>query len=414
VILKILKKHYEKIILGLCLVIMLGTMFVLFTNVKKIKDKLAKENIYRDPRKTVVVIDTKTLNVDEALQKYELNYMHPLQGKEIVTGSMLAPNCYITCIGKNCNLLLPISADKCPVCGAEQPVDPGPPADPNDQDSDGIPDILEIQKSFLNPTVADDALADQDSDGFSNGDEYRFETDMEDKTSFPPLGVNLQVEKVYHPRLKIQCRRVSATSANKNYWRVTFMVRTLRRGRYVNISKTRAIGKEIADGFILSDIQKEIADNDNTKYVVTIRNGDEVYSLIPGEVAVSKEFVTDLRFVVAGGGTTEMSGRVGTQSRRYRMRKIGSPIIVTIDDPTVVLSDRDTTIDGTSRRDQENKIKEKYIIQDIKYVSDDDFTVRVKLVDTKRQYKEANKEFNLVKFKNNNIQSKSRYSTPNF
>jgi len=72
-----------------------------------------------------------------------------------------------------------------------------------DSDNDGIPNIIEDQHAFLNPTNASDASLDQDGDGVSNFGEFLGNTDMATGTDFPrisminkdnPAGITVQVD----------------------------------------------------------------------------------------------------------------------------------------------------------------------------------------------------------------------------
>jgi hypothetical protein len=52
-----------------------------------------------------------------------------------------------------------------------------------DSDSDGIPDVFEVQQTFLSPSDPSDAMEDQDGDGLTNVQEYALGTDLESKDS---------------------------------------------------------------------------------------------------------------------------------------------------------------------------------------------------------------------------------------
>ena len=75
-------------------------------------------------------------------------------------------------------------AQKCPFCGAAQPVKEKIDYSTVDSDEDGLPDVWETANK-LNPNDPADADADNDSDGFTNAQEYLAKTDPNDAKSHP-------------------------------------------------------------------------------------------------------------------------------------------------------------------------------------------------------------------------------------
>ena len=137
-------------------------------------------------------------------------------------GSLVDPQEVICCPNRDCGALLLSNQPKCPFCGAEMPIVNPAEMDGLDTDGDGLPDAFEIEharkRGFLRPgaTAANpdaqmgmggpnamgmagqqsqdgvlshtnpaDANQDFDGDSFTNLEEYRFGTDIDDETSFP-------------------------------------------------------------------------------------------------------------------------------------------------------------------------------------------------------------------------------------
>ena len=138
-------------------------------------------------------------------------------------GSLVDPQEVICCPNRDCGALLLSNQPKCPFCGAEMPVVNPAEMDGLDTDGDGLPDAFEIeharkrgflrpgatananpdapmgmgnpnamgmtgqqtQEGVLSPTNPADANQDFDGDSFTNLEEYRFGTDIDDETSFP-------------------------------------------------------------------------------------------------------------------------------------------------------------------------------------------------------------------------------------
>ncbi len=82
---------------------------------------------------------------------------------------------------KACAQPIAFGLKECPFCGVKQPQEKKV---VRDSDGDGIPDEVET-KLGLNPNDASDTNADKDNDGFTNIEEYRAKTDLNDPDSHP-------------------------------------------------------------------------------------------------------------------------------------------------------------------------------------------------------------------------------------
>ena len=86
-------------------------------------------------------------------------------------------------------------AQKCTICGAEQPVKEKIDYSTVDSDEDGLPDVWETANK-LDPNDPTDADADNDSDGFTNAQEYQAKTDPNDAKSHPAYDGFLRVGEI--------------------------------------------------------------------------------------------------------------------------------------------------------------------------------------------------------------------------
>jgi hypothetical protein len=103
-----------------------------------------------------------------------------------------------------CRRPIPFAATNCPYanCGVAQPREPTERAG-YDGDGGGIPS--EAEKNLgLNMDDPKDDTADSDSDGFSNLDEFRAETDLRDPKSHPNIGSLLRVVDITSTELPLK------------------------------------------------------------------------------------------------------------------------------------------------------------------------------------------------------------------
>lgn len=86
-------------------------------------------------------------------------------------------------------------AQKCSICGADQPVKEKIDYSTVDSDEDGLPDVWETANK-LDPNDPADADTDADNDGFTNAQEYQAKTDPNDPKSHPSYDGFLRVGEI--------------------------------------------------------------------------------------------------------------------------------------------------------------------------------------------------------------------------
>lgn len=190
-------------------------------------------------------------------------------------GSLVDPQEVVCCSNENCGALMLSMEDTCPFCGKVMPVVNPAEEDGKDSDMDGLPDSFEnahIQRKgfltagvpgqqqvgpnagmgmeggmgadggmgssrpgVLNPFNAADAHEDFDGDSFSNLEEYRFGTDIDDERSFPDPANYVRLVDFVQDQLPIKFMgindgRGAPASQKLMKWRAKFDFQ--RRGRW--------------------------------------------------------------------------------------------------------------------------------------------------------------------------------------
>jgi hypothetical protein len=127
------------------------------------------------------------------------------------------PEARVWCANLSCRAPLPPDAEKCPVCGTEQPSEKAGSVVASadvDTDGDGMPDLWE-KKHGLNPADPSDASADPDEDGFSSLLEFQSGTNPTDKNSHPDPVAFLRVSKIEATPLPLVLKSASATAQSQ-------------------------------------------------------------------------------------------------------------------------------------------------------------------------------------------------------
>ncbi len=150
-------------------------------------------------------------------------------------------------------------------------------SDSDDSDSDGIPDFVETQKG-LDKKEAGDARLDLDGDGFSNIEEYNRETDLSDSESRPKLITRLRFLKRVRQSINARLKKINTNNQpdDKSNWDIHVSYKSGKKWK----SDFLRIGKEIqkSGGYVIKDAQYTEKLNDKITVAdssITIQKGNE-------------------------------------------------------------------------------------------------------------------------------------------
>lgn len=289
-----LLKHYEKLILAFCLVSLLAGMIIVLLSMEKNTDEIQKQTNeatrYVSGGEILKKADIGSSSIDEILtDKTKILNILGDPKEPTPKGSLIAPVKMIVCSKKECANLLAYDMDVCPFCGTKQPDIQKESPEGHDTDMDGIPDSVEKKHEFLNYLDPTDAAKDQDSDGFSNLEEYKAGTKMDDPADFPRLALRFKCVAVVRPIVKVKLEEIYTNRKDdKSKWEIYFSFPNPRNpgGRWrrattlltgdENDAKIANTGYKVVDATIEgtgeAEVQKAVIQN--------IQNPEEKYELI--------------------------------------------------------------------------------------------------------------------------------------
>ena len=278
-----LAKHYEKLILGACLLCLIGGIFLVVNGVtgeqKRLEKTFSDANTKVNGKNILPALDLSSLKtVADSLQdaRVKVAILEPV--KDAKKGSLLQAKRYIICKNFRCGNLIHVKMDKCIFCGQLQ--DPYRDTTPEDDtDSDGIPDLEEQKWEFLNYLDPYDAYFDYDGDSFLNIEEYRAKTAMDDADEFPPLALLLRVIQVAKRKLPFQFVRLRTLDSElKTDWKLEFQLASGAR-------QSVKFNEEIVRGYKITSVNE-------AKDAVTVESSDgKSYTMPMGQV-VEEEIPT--------------------------------------------------------------------------------------------------------------------------
>lgn len=287
-----LLRHYEKIILGLALLFLLGGIFLVMVMFGETRNKLVDEFQQAESQARggglVELLDQSLFTAEANLTDSRKVLAINAKSKEDRKGSLLEPNRYIKCTKPDCMYLIPLSSSTCPFCATAQPDLGKDASEGDDSDNDGLPDLFEQRYAFLNVYNPVDATQDYDNDGFLNVEEFKAGTMLDDPDSFPPLANLLRFAKIFRRPLPVVLRSVDeGRSDDKTKWDVSVNVWDNTRRR--NVTRTIRIGDKIND-YDLLDISREGAGAAAVYQITVCPTGqkDDVYRLVQGKTELSK------------------------------------------------------------------------------------------------------------------------------
>lgn len=327
-----LKKHYEKLILALFLLIFVFLLFYLI-GLSKSTNTITKKDLK---------IPTREPNYkrnDFSHKKYQLSYIFTndcawnksaaRSDKDNIYSDLTVPYKCARC--PYCDKVIPSyyfygaldNPRHCPLCDKpleRPPVRPVPGtggggAGPGiDQDNDGIPNVIEI-KLGLDPNNPDDALYDMDGDGFPNVFEYREKTNIKNARFHPPLYKRLQLIEFRETLLPYKLKTVvTNNSEDPEKWDVQineiqsdgniktkfeYLGGSLKMDNtYYKIVKIVPVFEEERHGgtIVKKDKSKVMFESAKGKYKITMQVDQDVYS--PKPKAVIDDLGTDKQYHV--------------------------------------------------------------------------------------------------------------------
>ncbi len=326
-----LRRHFEKLILGLMLVGIIASSYYLMHCIQGAKEEVQKVQVEANnaiqPGKGLPVLTDKGFDALTVLTDPALAIL--LVGTEAMNG-LLAPSNYIRCLNPECMHLLSFKTKICPYCKTEQPLEQEEDdiiSLEDDADSDGIPNVVENKYEFLNSQNESDAIRDQDRDTFTNVEEYRAKTALDDPKSFPPLAKNLRYLKIAHRPIPVLLKKISRNSSDDpKRWDATCSVLT--KGKWK--TTILRLGNTVADYEIIEMQEKtEERVNPRTKRKEQVdasevrlkkKDAEESYVLSSGKTTYEKDLIVQFFY---------LSNRYSPKRCRRFYAKLGQKIQLT-------------------------------------------------------------------------------------
>lgn len=314
-----ISQNYEKIILILVLITLLGSGVIL---VGKTGGETADRT--RDANRLAAVGEGALVEgLDLSMEEKGLyEFSHPIQSQNY-THQMLVSEERIRCYNPACAKPIPFDAKICPFCKTKQPE----PIDKNtlDSDEDGIPNVIE-QKYGLDPYDKVDAYLDLDGDGFLNIEEYQAGTDMANAEDSPEPIAKLRWFKTYQHPFNLRFQAVSTSGPNGDINIFQINLRSLERTYFVKMNET------IADSsYKLVSYDPEAAAGPT----VVLREGNRDIPLIKGRVLKHHEMSVGLVSLLDGKPFRKRVGdSIEMKDRTYKVVDITSNGVIIADDKT--------------------------------------------------------------------------------
>ena len=361
-----LKKHYEKLILALFLLVFVFLLLYL-VDLSKSTRTISRQEL------EIPVKSPNYVCTDFSQKEFQISYVFT---KDCVWGKSKArvdkDNIYT-------DLLVPYKCARCPFnhkviprfyfMGAidnprrcplcDKPI-PRPLVDPGvtiqvtgsgmDRDNDGIPNTDEI-KFGLDPDNPDDAFYDMDGDGFPNIYEFKKRTNMKKASSCPPYYERLQLLEFRLTLLPYTLKLVNTNNDSKDPADWVIQINEEVKGKiktrfkylnsrmrldntYYTIYKIDAkhVEKRIGGTLVKDDKSIVYLKSNDGKYTITMQVDKKVFS--PKPKAVIEDLATGKKYHVGAGdyivmptslqsdSAVSIRGRRGRKTVKYKVLKV--------------------------------------------------------------------------------------------
>ncbi|MFA5204916.1 MAG: Amuc_1099 family pilus-like system protein [Lentisphaeria bacterium] len=301
-----LARHYEKLVLGVLLVAVLGWSCVLLGTISQTGQQMQemRQRIGSGPEDTQPLqpLDKSAFPGTEAVLGASATDWQP-RG-DLVQGTLFDTARYIYCANANCAHILPFSVAVCPYCKAEQGPEKTVEATSADMDSDGdgLSDAYENKYKFLDRNNPGDAGMDEDNDGFSNLEESLANTSPTDPAVHPPYAAKLRFIKAARSPLPVTLERITRSGEDVKNWTIQFAVQegNRRLSRFARVGETvggftvielRPKTVTRTDATVKSSFEEDVSE-------VTLRRGqEEAVVLVRGQQKFEKGVKAELVFL---------------------------------------------------------------------------------------------------------------------
>lgn len=282
----ILKDYYDKIILIVVLIVLLGSCLYLVLNIGSTRDKI-KSMQRRQADLSASTVET----VDPAWIENQMKRLSAPFESGVYSNQMITSELRVLAVGVENPMPIPYYAQKDPFTGVVQP----DVKDPTkiDRDGDGLPDQFEVDNG-LDPFNPSDAAADLDADGFSNLEEYQFETLLTDANDQPTPAAKLRLAAMNARPFKLRFQGVQKLPNGEK--RFLLNMRTLEQSHFVKI------GDQV-EGYKVLDYQERIeqtADGKVDRSTLTLEREGSQIELIKNVALTKHEKMAILVFLIDG------------------------------------------------------------------------------------------------------------------
>lgn len=318
--LRTLNIYYDKIVALAVLLALLVSLLMLLVRIGT--DQAEHQRFTRDLQNlTALHPQPPPLNTSlfvAARQRYHEPYQLAAWDRHVT-----APERRVHCV--NCERPIVYDATVCPFCNHAQPAEAEA---PTDWLGDGIPDAWAIEHG-LDPRDPTHADQDFDGDGFSNIEEYLFETDPNDPQSFPAPWVRLRLDRIESEPFNMLFMGVSLLGEQN---RQLFQVNMREGGR----THWAQLGDTV-EGFVL-DRYEPLEERQGQRVVdvsvLTLKRGDLEIQLVKGQATphlqhratMTFEIGEESRHTVVRGAEITLKGHtyqvveIDPNNRRVQLR----------------------------------------------------------------------------------------------
>ena len=389
-----IKRHYEKLLLLLMLVLFIGIMIYVVQVAEQARSVKDSELTFResDLKRNIVKVKTpeelsKDYNAGKIIADGKSNWKESTQRESFDKNTPSVAGTYSDLVEAvriascpHCKKLIPRfyfkNNVKCPACAVPLADVPSRPKErrrfitESDFDGDGMPNSYETAKG-LNPNDPTDQVADKDRDGYSNLFEFENGTDPTNPKDRAPLWYRLRYITMESVILPLKLRAISTQNyKEKDRWilQFSFPVISRKTGKVImdgNVPRETSESHSIGDTIKIEDKIYKIADANfeqrqlgkdrvvdlSTVKLVQVLAQDATIKPDVLIVQVNKDLRSnDKRLVLEDVGTpiTNDSGR-GDNGRRKYIIKVGQ---------TIRLGNRNTDVESyrLQRVDERSKL----------------------------------------------------------